>query len=329
MLRTIAALLLMFPLVAAAQENSVFQKLVAKGVALSNGKNILLPPPVMADGLTLANQLAVFKTLVPPEQLSDFLAGRTSSPYVLLTRNNDVAGNQPKDSVGHRLDLYYIANGSLSAVGGEDFVRQELASTQKNLTYTLQFYTDQELKDRNLAVANADTLKERYLHADILLANQLKLTGSAHCTRTTTPDSVLFDFLLDPRFADDPTCPNQWQRGRLDKSGKLIFDKPEPYSSAGGYMKVTRLQPPPGLPNPPERVFVECHLAFDEPNAWFGGDGNMLGWLPNLFAADVRKFRDDLHNYERRLAAARTEQAAQPSSNQAIPAIPGEAAGNK
>lgn len=316
MLRIAAALIFLFPCTAAAQENSVYQQLVGNGVPLSNGKTVLLPPPMMADGLNAADQLAVLKNLVAPEQLSDFLAGRVSSPYVLVSKINDVAGSKPTDSVGHRIDLYYIAGGSLATVGTEGFVRQQLGQGQNNQIGAAQFYTDDELKDRNLTVVNTSALRERYAHAEILLFGQLKVTGTGHCMRATTPDSVLFDFLLDQRLLNDPTYPNQWQRGRSDKSGKVVFDKPQPYTGAGAYLKVTRLQEPAGLQNQPQRVFVEYHLVFDEPNGWFGGGNNLLAKLPNRFEADVRKFREDLRDYEKKLAAGRT--APSPQS----PAIP-------
>lgn len=300
---TIGLTCVLFPLVAAAQENAIFKELTEKGVPLSNGKTVKLPQPVMVDGLNAAQQLAVIGKLVAPGQLDDFLAGRISSPYTLVTKENDVAPDKPKDSIGRRIDLYYIANGKLSTVASEGFVKEQLDQGQKNKRGAAQYYTDQELKDHNLTIVNANQLKERYAHAEIPLFGQVKVAGTGHGMRSSTNDSVLVDFVLDPRFISDAQYPNQWQPGHQDNLGNLVWDKAQPYSGAGAYMKVTKLQNPPELKDIPERVFIEYHLVFDEPNGWFGGGNNLIAKLPNRFDADVHKFREDLRDFEKKMAA--------------------------
>ncbi len=294
-----------FPLVAAAQENTIYKELMDKGVPLANGKTVKLPQPVMVDGLSAADQLAVIAKLVAPAQLNDFLAGRVSSPFTLIMKDNDILGAKPTDSIGRRIDLYYVANGKLSTVSSEGFVKQQLDQGKNEKRGAAQYYTDDELKARNLTVINTDKVKERYAHADIPLFGQVKVMGTGRGMRTSTPDSVLVDFVLDPRFVDDKQYPNQWQSGHQDKLGNTVYDPPKPYSGAGAYMKVTKLQEPPGLQNAPERVFIEYHLVFDEPNGWFGGGNNLIAKLPNRFEADVRKFREDLKKYEERMAGGK------------------------
>ena len=69
--------------------------------------------------------------LVAPGQLNDFLAGRISSPFTLVMKENDVARDKPTDSIGRRIDLYYIANGKLSTVSSEGFVKATTGSRTK------------------------------------------------------------------------------------------------------------------------------------------------------------------------------------------------------
>jgi len=62
----------------------------------------------------------------------------------------------------------------------------------------------------------------------------------------------------------------------------------EKYAGLGGYIKITKLI------GPVERVFVEYHLVFDEPYAWFKGGPNLVAHLDDVYPKDVRKFRRDL-----------------------------------
>lgn len=284
------------PLTAAAQNNSIYQDLLNRGVPLTNGHVAKLPQPVMADGLDGSEQKQVMEKLARPGMLSQFLEGHKTSPYTLITKDNDVPGDSPTASLGRRIDLYYVAEGKLSSVASEGFVKQQLEQGQKGKRGAAQYFTAQELKDRNLTVIDTDKLKERYAHAEIPLFGQVKVSGTGHGMRTTTPDSVLVSFLLDPRFAKDPKYPNQWQPGHQDDLGNLVYGNPLPYSGSGAYMKISRLV------DPPDRVFIEYHLVFDEPNGWFGGGNNLIAKLPNQYEADVRKFREDLKAFENNVA---------------------------
>jgi hypothetical protein len=181
-------------------------------------------------------------------------------------------------------------------VASDGFVKQQLEQGQKSKRGSAQYYTAQELKDRNLTVANSDKLKEQYAHAEIPLFGQVKVSGTGHGFRATTDDSVLVDFVLDPKFAQDAKYPNQWTPGHQDDLGNTVYGNPQPYSGAGAYMKITKLK------DSPERVFIEYHLVFDEPNGWFGGGNNLIAKLPNRYEADVHKFREDLKNFENNLA---------------------------
>ncbi len=58
----IAALLgVLFPVAAAAQDNTIYRELLSQGVPLTNGKTAKLPTPLMADGLDSAAQQGVIK----------------------------------------------------------------------------------------------------------------------------------------------------------------------------------------------------------------------------------------------------------------------------
>lgn len=300
---TVAVFAFLFSWTATAQENSTYKELVTQGVPLTNGKVVKLPLPVMADGLDSAGQQAVINGLVPPGMLAEFLQGSINSYFELRTKDNDVLDSAPNGSIGRRVDLYYVAKGKLSVVASQGFVRQQLEQGKKNNRGNAEFLTDQELKDRKLTVIDNGKLTERYAHAELPLFNRVKVFGTGHGMRTTSPDSVLVAFALDPRFATDNKYPSQWQPGQQDALGNIVWGPPQPYAGAGGYMKVTELK------DPPERVFVEYHLAFEEPYGWFEGGNNLIVKLPNQYQADVRKFRENLRDFEKNQQAAGNRQA--------------------
>ena len=48
------------------------------------------------------------------------------------------------------------------------------------------------------------------------------------------------------------------------------------------------------LIEPQGALFVEYHLVFDEPKAWFGGANLLRSKLPLMVQDNIRKFRREL-----------------------------------
>ncbi|MES1213546.1 MAG: hypothetical protein ABUL64_03085, partial [Singulisphaera sp.] len=82
--------------------------------------------------------------------------------------------------------------------------------------------------------------------------------------------------------------PNSWSPLERDASGKLSVGAAKAYSGLGGYMKMTELVEPAGA------LFVECHIVFDEPEAWFHGKNFLRSKLPLVVQDNVRSFRRKL-----------------------------------
>ncbi len=247
------------PLTAAAQNNSIYQDLLNRGVPLTNGHVAKLPQPVMADGLDGSEQKQVMEKLARPGMLSQFLEGHKTSPYTLITKDNDVPGDSPTASLGRRIDLYYVAEGKLSSVASEGFVKQQLEQGQKGKRGAAQYFTAQELKDRNLTVIDTDKLKERYAHAEIPLFGQVKVSGTGHGMRTTTPTACWLAFcsirdslkIRNIPINGNPGTKTTWQ-SRLRQSASLF--------------RLRCVHENLAASRSPDRVFIEYHLVFDEPN---------------------------------------------------------------
>jgi hypothetical protein len=305
----VCSLLLGVASFAAAQENTIYKDLLSKGIPLSNTKTAKLPEPVMGDGLDEAAQQAVIKKIAPsPQLVNEFAEGAKSAPFNLILKDNDIPGSKPEDSIGRRVDLYFVAQGKLATIEDKNFMGQQIKQGQKAKRGNADFLTDQELKERSLTVIDTKTLRERYAHIDIPLFGQAKVSGTGRGMQSIGSDSTFVAFLLDPKLANDSKYPNQWQPG-TQKNGVLVWGNPLPYAGAGGYAKATELKGP--IP----RIFVEYHLAFDEPHGWFGGGTNLITKLPQQYQSDVRGFRNDIKEFEKNQAAgAQPAMANQPGA---------------
>ena len=106
--------------------------------------------------------------------------------------------------------------------------------------------------------------------------------------REKRAESVVAGIKLDERFNKDQEFSNTWSPIVRDAGGKLSVGAPSPYSGLGGYMKITQLREPAGA------LFVECHIVFAEPEAWFGGKNLLRSKLPLAVQDNVRSFRRKL-----------------------------------
>ena len=66
-----------------AAENPVLTDLVNKGVTMPDGEVVKLPPPLMAEGLTRAQQAAVLKHEAPRGDVLEFTGTRSNAPVSL------------------------------------------------------------------------------------------------------------------------------------------------------------------------------------------------------------------------------------------------------
>ncbi|HZZ27274.1 MAG TPA: hypothetical protein VFE46_04640 [Pirellulales bacterium] len=300
------------PLIANAEDNAVYKELVTQGIALANGKTITLPEPVMVDGLKADQQQTIMTQVGPKAKslLQSYLQGSSNAEFE--RKYTDEKGDKSEDSIGRRIDLYFVAKGKFKVVASEGFIKDQIAQQKQNGNQAnqpkratngkVEFYTDAELKQRNLLVTNKNTLKDRYAHALVDLIGEVQVSGSGYGVETITDDSITMAFKLDPRLAKDAQFPNQYQTIKINAAGAPVLADPKPYAGFGGYAKITKLE------GSEDKVFVEYHLVFDEPYEWFNGTTALVSKLDFSFQADIRKFRRNLLAYEKNLPAAAAPQ---------------------
>ena len=99
---------------------------------------------------------------------------------------------------------------------------------------------------------------------------------------------------MDPRFDKDAKYPNQYKLITNNAAGVPVPGNPKTYDGFGGYAKITKLD------GPEDKVFVEYHIVFDEPNEWFNGTTALVSNWTILTKTDIRKFRRNVLAFQRK-----------------------------
>lgn len=256
-------------------DNPVYRALLQQGVFECKEPGFL-PPPTMVDGLDAGAQRKVIDTLAKPRHSFATLTRKSVvAPHIVKIEKVDSGDSeQPLLSI----QFWFIAHADLEALQEKDFLDSLLTAGDGD-SVTLQ---DEELAERNIKEQN----KERESYGQIVfpLLKKVRLHATGRSYWSNTPDSILTAAAIDPRFAGDNKYPNQWEP--LDREGNVGAAKP--YTGAGLYMKITRLE------KPAKTVFVECHIRGVEPQGWFKGTNLLTSKLPPAIQSQVRTVRREM-----------------------------------
>ena len=268
------------------EANPVYKFLIDEGVFEGEAPG-RLPKPTMADGASAAEQLDVLNTIGAPRH--DFKS---------LTRNSIVAphlvdihtvesgdSERPLQSI----EFWFIAHADMRTMSDKAFLDSLLTAEDSEG----KALNEAELKQRGIALSDAD--RESYGQIIFPLLKKVQLHATGHSYWSRTKDSLLTASVIDPRFRDDKSYPNQWRP--LDREGKP--GKAQPYTGAGLYMKITQLQAPAGA------VFVECHIRGVEPKGWFNGRNLLRSKLPPAIQSQVRTARQQMIRNQKQNQGAR------------------------
>jgi hypothetical protein len=264
--------------------NPLFEQLRIDGLAVTGETKVPLPAPVMADGLDAAAQQNVLRKVVGNRfTVKEFAAKVGTAPHVYSIRKISASGEDAPRIYG--VDVSFIAYGSLDTVAGKNFL-EDLHKKQKDRR--IHLLTTEEMKKRELVVQSDKQREERYSHGVFIVLDRVELSAALYTVVTRQPDSLLAATQIDPRFAKDADFPNQWRKITHDEEGQRKLGPAQPYSGAGGYMKITRLHEPKGA------LFIEYHLVYAEPKGWFSGADPLRPKLPAIIQSEVRTFRQEL-----------------------------------
>jgi hypothetical protein len=272
----------------AAAQNPIYDSLVNRGVTVSPQEPIKLPKPVLADGLDAAAQRQAIESLLDGRYDWDaFTRKAVVSPILLKIADNDAASPQ----VGRRVDLYFVAYGSLDKLGSENYLTDQLNFAESNRNdqdgARTKLLTNEELSKRSLPTPQKSD-DPRWIVTSSTLLDKVRISATTQNVKSSGDGSVMIASLLDPKFDQDAEFPNSWRSITTDDAGKRHIGSPQPYAGLGSYVKSTRLAEPSGA------LFFEYHAAFAEPQGWFHGANLLRSKLPIVVQDMVRKFRRNL-----------------------------------
>ena len=93
--------------------NSIYETLLEKGLALSPQETVKLPPPILRDGMTAAQQKQAIEAMLAGKYNWESFARKSLVAPFLLRINDE---GRESGQVGRRVDLYFITYGSLDAM---------------------------------------------------------------------------------------------------------------------------------------------------------------------------------------------------------------------
>jgi hypothetical protein len=290
----------------AAPANSLLTELVTKGVTMPDALAVKLPEPLMAEGLTAAQQAEVLKEIATQDKALrgnvKLLMDRSSSAPVSL-RLAKMPSKQGNDLI-RTVNVCFIVYGDWDVLTGKAFgnnilkkdnAKDKNKDTGGTAVSKAGYLKPAEIAVRRLSAQSTADLKEYYLYTTFKLFGQVEVSATRFGSATKTPTGVVVAAKVDPRFADDKQYPNQWRSIVRNAAGDPVLGPPQAYpragakgvSGAGFYAKVTRLI------EPADAIFVEYHSAFYEPEGWFGAENAALlpAELRKIIPYQVKQFR--------------------------------------
>ena len=260
----------------------LFKELLNQGVPIAQSHFVKLPQPIMPDGLSEKEQLQRIQQLpgrsIPVEEL---IRPSSVAPFVL--RIHDIESTLPQQP-GRAVDLYFVTPGTLDQLLQADFLDQLLNSGRKDAQ--IQPLDQPSHKPRSPSDIGP---KVGHAHIQIQLMDRVLLRSTQMTSWHRTKDSIVVAAKIDPAFNGHEQYPNCWFELKRNDGGRLEPQMTaQGYHSAGYYLKLTTMHAAEPM------LFVEWHLAFAEPAAWFDGANLLRSKLPLVIQTKVRAFRRDL-----------------------------------
>ncbi len=261
------------------EQNPIYRELRQTGVDITAKNAFKLQAPYLADGLDAAEQRKLIEKLggrrYPWERMTH---KSTVAPQIIHLDEETPANTKTKARMMH---VYFVVFGDMQAIAKKGGLMQPDNTTGKQW----KELTAKDLAAKKITAVEPDHESYGYFTNDVI--DKIRLSGVLRTYWTQTEDSLLAAAVLDSRFDGDETYPNRWQPLTRGRDG-FEAGKPSPYHGAGGYTKITKLRAPAGA------LFVESHLIFAEPHAWFNGTNLLSSKLAAVIQHEVRSARREI-----------------------------------
>jgi hypothetical protein len=273
-----------------ANDNPVFQELLEKGITVSDGTTIKLPPPILSDGLDAAGQRAALAKAPNAFYSVDELLKRSSYYGPVEVKVRPIKAAKGEGPTVRAVNIWFVAYGDWDILTSKEF----LESTTKTEEGQSQIVTksgalsDAEMAKRSLKATVKEGYEERFLYSTFSLFDRVQISNTRRSVLTRGKDVVLVAGRVDPRFNKDREYPNRWRSLERDAQGNIMPGRPHPFAHAAGYAKITRLK------GPADGALVECHVVYEEDHGWFDGINLVKQKAPAMVQEKVRAFRRKL-----------------------------------
>jgi hypothetical protein len=264
--------------------NDLYQELQGEGVTLA-GKRIMFPAPMLRDDLTAAEERAALRRLAGSEGgVDELLRNSVTAPVVVRLRDEKAA-----DGTLIRIaDVGFAVHATLDEIDparltgrGDDSKPVEAG----NMRFTNRFLGDDELA--RCGIRKADPKLEWYSHSKADLLDRIRVETTSRGRGTRSEGSWIIASRTDPRFDRDADAPNRWVA--LDRGGKgQPLGEPRLYAGGASTTRISRLASLLGA------LWVEGHVAFAEPHAWFEGAPILRSKITLVAQDQVRRLRREL-----------------------------------
>ncbi len=271
--------------------NVVWQELQRASPIPGHAK-ALLPEFYLPDGLSADTVQSKLEKLVAEDlPLDEFLRSSQLAPQIIRLADLEDENSQPLK----RLDVFFTATGDLSQLAGKRELTDLVASDSE--VSQAQEIPPEALKRLGIAVAgdrSSDDAGEAYGYAVSNVLDRIELKTASRSFATQSGESIILAGYVDPRFRDDVEFPNTWKR--MPRGDDEDEDAATSHSYPGAIysLKVTQ------LPGRKHKLFVEGHVLFVEPTAWFDGANLLRSKLPPVVQSLVRRFRRELAMNQRK-----------------------------
>lgn len=271
------------PIEQAHARNPLYPPLIRGAFTLA-GATVTLPAPVLADGLSAKAEHEALVAFAGSKRAVDELA-RDAIAAPILVRTHD----RKTDSGTIRFaDVSFFVRADFASIQldrAPGSVDEEKPVEAGNMRFSAKRLKPDDLKSRGLSSGTGQG--EWYVHVSGRLLDRIALEATDRIVATRSDGSWVVAYRTEPRLADDPVFPNRWNP--IAREGVKETKGPgESYPGGAGYVKLSKLASIPGA------LFVEAHLAFFEPRAWFDGAPILRSKIALIAQDRIRRLRREL-----------------------------------
>ena len=281
--------------------NPLLDELVNNGVEAPNKQKVLLPAPTLTDGMSAQQQENALLPYAKPLGVDNFYDGGVRGRY---SYKQSKQKNKLNDGSEVRtVDLYFVAIGDLGAIIKKDLLSDIIPKNNGGIAGIPE--GSRELAAKELMKAGVTAGKQPdgstmgFGTSQANLIDKVYLDIVTKSQTTESLDSIILATQIDPMIASQAGLPCTWQPIKRVAGVYQIVAPKTDYRGAAGYAKATTLK---GMP---DKILVEIHLIYVEPNGWFRGANFLNSKIGTVVDSAVPDFR-------RKLAEAKEDQ--QPAS---------------